>query len=291
MTGFGAAEVETGPVRARVECRSVNSRYLELKLRLPPALLAAEAEFKRRASLRIRRGRVEVAVTVRTELPPPASVRLNSSLAGEYVKAARALSSELGITGEFRLPEVMRLPGVVEAEPVEGDDRLELFAAPALEALDRALEMHDAERLREGGRLVDDLVERLDRIEELRGEISGLAGRVPAAARERLLERIAKISPGAALDPGRLEAEVALLADRCDITEELVRLGSHLEASRGIVGGDGEPAGKRFEFLLQEFQRETNTINSKSTDLEITRAALAIKAEIEKMREQVQNLE
>ncbi len=291
MTGFGAATRQIGPLAARAEVRSLNARHLEIRLKLPQALQDQEPELRRRLGARISRGRVEAAVTLSGEDPEPGQLRVRKELARAWVAAARELASTLGVAEEFRLAEILRLPGVLELEPPAGPANPDGPARAAFAALEEAMAAHDAERVREGARLGEDLAARISGIETERLGIAARAAEVPGAVRERLKERVARLAAGVAIDPGRLEAEIALLADRSDISEELVRLEAHLQAARGLLAGDCEPVGKRLEFLLQEMQRETNTIGSKSTDMPITRHVLAIKSLLEKIREQAQNVE
>src|SRR5262245_22018201 len=250
MTGFGAATRQIGSLAARAEVRSLNARHLEIRLKLPPALQDQEPELRRRLGARISRGRVEAMVTFSGEDPESGQLRVRRELARAWLAAARELASTLGVPGEIRLAEILRLPGVLELEPAAGPAVPEGPAKAAFSALDEALAAHDAEREREGARLGEDLAGRISGIERERIGIAARAGEVPAIVRDRLRERVARLAPGVAVDPGRLEAEIALLADRSDVSEELVRLEAHLQAARALLAGDGQPVGKRLEFLL-----------------------------------------
>lgn len=292
MTGYGSGTAEAGEIRARVEIRSVNSRFSEIRLKLPQDLGRHEADLRRVVSERVRRGRVEVQVTVASpDLRAPA-IRINRDLAARYLDVAAGLRADFEIRGELGIAELMRFPGVVEVETAEPDEE---GPAALLDVAGRALEAalagHDDDRRREGGQLASDLSSRIVEIGRLCEGIAVRADLVPKEARARLLERIQRLAPDVTLDESRIESEVALIADRADITEELVRLRAHLASAADLIADEDEPTGKKLEFLLQEILRETNTINSKSVDLEITRLALAVKSEIERMREQVQNVE
>lgn len=219
---------------------------------------------------------------------PP--VAMNRALVEGLVALAHTLRSDYGVEGALDLRSVLAVPGVIQWEAPAltwSDDRRGVL----LEAVEGALRSVDEDRLREGGGLAADLLERLGRMRQLVRQISELAPNVPETLRRKISERLAVATSGVAVDPSRLAQEVALLADRCDVTEELVRLEGHLAQAAGLLRDESdEPVGKRLDFLLQEIHRETNTIASKSQDLEISRNALDLKAETEKVREQVQNL-
>jgi uncharacterized protein (TIGR00255 family) len=291
MTGYGAGSAEKESIRVDIQIRSVNGRFGEIRLKLPSELVPYEAELRRQVSERIRRGRADVQISVASEELPPVDVRLNRNLAARYLEASEELKRQFGLEGTVNLSDLLGVPGLMEVQPAGKDAAGEPLLEVVREALATALEAHDGVRRREGARLRSDLEARIGTMETIRQEISRSASKVPEAVRDKLLERISKLVSEDQLDAGRLEQEAAYLADRADITEELVRLEAHLKAGHELLAVDGEPVGKKLEFLLQEIGRETNTIGSKSSDLEITRNALAIKAEAEKLREQVQNLE
>ena len=282
-------------MRATVDLRAVNHRFLDLKLRgtLAPALEEAIAA-KIRAL--IERGALSVSINL-TGAGAAATTRIDCDAAKRAHGQLAALAAELG-TEPPSLGMVLAQPGVtITAEPV--DD------APVLAAVDAALAQLDQMRLGEGAALQAELLARLDWLAQLRLRISELAEAVPAQQLRRLTERLAKLGlavggddSGAAagqrgrsdVDPQRLAQEVAILADRADITEELVRLASHLDQARALISGNGA-VGRRLDFLVQELGREINTIGSKSAAAEITAAVVEAKATLEKLREQVQNVE
>jgi uncharacterized protein (TIGR00255 family) len=291
MTGFGQSSAGIDGFRVTVEVRSVNHRFADVRLRLPDGLSALEADLRRRVLERIQRGRVEMDVRVERSSAGSSPAVLNRAVVDGLVAVARTLRDDYGVEGALDLGAVLAVPGVIQWEA----PRLTLSEGgqkAVQDAVEGALRSVDADRTREGASLAADLLERLSRMQSLVGEISGLAPRVPDTLRRRITERLAGVTPGFEIDPQRLAQEAAPLADRSDVTEELVRLGGHLEQARELLRqADGEPVGKRLDFLLQEIHRETNTITSKSQDLEISRRALDLKAETEKVREQVQNLE
>lgn len=291
MTGYGQATADLPGARVTVEVRSVNNRFADLRLRLPESLSGWEPEARRRVLARVKRGRVEVTLRVDRAPGTAAPVALDHEMLTGVVAAAKRMRDEFGVGGDLDLASALRVPGVLRV--VSDRDVLDVAAAPELDALvERALDAHDADRRREGEALRTDLVARSRRMLELTGSILDRAGEVPLAARRRLEDRLQSIASGLSIDPGRLAQEAAFLADRADVTEETVRLRGHLEQLGTLLDpGDGEPVGKRLDFLLQEIYRETNTICSKSSDLELSRRALDLKAESEKVREQIQNLE
>ncbi len=290
MTGYGQGQQDAGSLRVTVELKAVNNRFADVRFRLPPELSGWEARVRRTVMNRVRRGRVELSVRLENT-DGNGTATLNRELVEAVLEAAKRLRDEHGVQGELDLARLIALPGLFRVEaPVLGDD------AEQLAVLDRCLELGlealDADRLREGRALAEELLERLGTMQRLTRAMGERAATVPAAVRDRLIARLDNLGADLRLDPARVAQEAALLADRCDVTEELVRLEGHLQQASALVGEpDGEPVGKRLDFLLQEIHRETNTVNSKSSDLELTRTALAMKAEAEKVREQVQNLE
>ncbi len=290
MTGYGQGSAEAPGFRARAEIRCVNNRFADLRLRLPAELLPREADLRARVLARVRRGRVEVDVRIEGDRASSPLV-LNRALARAVAGAAKELREEFGAAGEVGVSDLLQVPGMLQAS--SGESGLDEERAGAVErAVDAALAALDSERKREGESLRADLRARSRSMESLVEAIAERAQGVPTAARRKLVERIRALAEGAALDPGRLEQEAALLADRADVTEEIVRLRGHLAQVAVLLdGSDDEPVGKRLDFLLQEIHREANTINAKSADVEVSRLVLAFKAEAEKVREQVQNVE
>jgi uncharacterized protein (TIGR00255 family) len=291
MTGFGRGSAGNAGLRVTVEMRSVNHRFADLRLRLPDGLASLEADLRKRVLDRIRRGRVEVDVRLDRTGSAASAALLNRPLVEGILAAARTLHDEFGVEGRVDVASVLTAPGVLEwgwgKTPLDEDGRRFV-----MEAVDAALSAVEDERAREGGTLREDLERRLGRMRSLVTEIAGLATRVPETLQRRLADRLKALAGTIEIDPGRIAQEAAFLAERTDVTEELVRLGAHIEQAVSLLRlADGEPAGKRLDFLLQEIHRETNTITSKSQDLEISRRALDLKAETEKVREQIQNLE
>ena len=291
MTGYGEGTAELPGVRVTVAIRSVNNRFADLRLRLPPEWIGLEPELRRRILGRVRRGRVEMVLNLERG-NGSAQARLNRPLADAVAAAAQCLRDDYGVTGGLELSAVLGIPGMIQsATATPGADVVLREAIDT--ALAGALAAFESERLREGEGLRKDLVGRLERMESLVASVEGRARLLPELVRRRLSDRVRAFAEQVAeIDPARLAQEIAFLVDRSDVTEELVRLGGHLGQARTVLAHpDGEPVGKRLDFLLQEIGRETNTVGSKASDLEISRLVLELKAEAEKVREQVQNLE
>jgi uncharacterized protein (TIGR00255 family) len=293
MTGFGRAEVRGDTLVVLVEARSVNHRHLDVALRLPRTLTALEIEARKVIAGRVERGRVDVSV-VATPVAGQSTQRVvtDHALAREYAARARALANDLddvGLAGSLTLQWLLERPGVVrleDSEPVEASVPWPLLEAALGRALDELVDRRGAE----GERLAQEL---RSLHAELTGIVNTMAARAPAAVarrEERLRERIRSLLDGAGVDEARILTEAAVWADKGDITEELTRLRAHL-AEWALVLDKGGPVGRPLDFLLQELGREVNTVASKADDLELSQAALAGKGVLEKMREQVQNLE
>jgi uncharacterized protein (TIGR00255 family) len=285
MTGHGRGVAEVAGRRVTVELRAVNHRFFEVKLR---AAVDPRVEEALGAALRRRLERGSLSVAVRDEPTGgrAGGYRVDVELARSVHAALDEARRAIGSNDPVPLALVLAQPGVVAAQDSAVDPEASLAAL--LPALDAALDELVAMRRREGAALAADLGARLARLEGLAAEIRGLAVDAPGELRRRLDERIAKL--GVNLDEQRLAVEVALLADRVDVTEELVRLGAHLAAARAHLVEDA-PVGRRLDFLVQELGREINTIGSKSQLVDISRRVVEAKAELERIREQVQNIE
>lgn len=290
MTGYARGAAEAGGHRVSVELRSLNGRFAEVRIRSSETFATLEPEIRKRVLGTVRRGRVELDIRLTREDGAGPPVSLDLSLARNVIEAAHRLRSDLGVEGDLDVASLLRFPGVLRAPSEEGLDAP--VRAAAERALEAALAMLESERVREGEALRADLLGRFDRMLDLAARVRERAADVPATVRDRLRDRVAVLAADAGVDPTRLAQEAAFLADRADVTEELVRLLGHLsQAAHLLRAPDGEPVGKRLDFLLQEIHRETNTIGSKSPDLEVTRIVLDLKSETEKVREQAQNLE
>ncbi|MCZ6599224.1 MAG: YicC family protein [Acidobacteria bacterium] len=291
MTGFGRGQREKEGLSVAVEVRTVNHRFAEIQMRMPRSLAALEPDLRRQVSARIGRGRAEVSVHLEHASGDPCQVQINTALVSGLQDAAVRLRDKLGISGELDVATALRFPDAVtiRSTGVEADDEVRALVS---ETLDEALAAVHAMRRQEGEMILSDLLPRLDRIVELHGAIEERAAQIPSDARRRMEQRLAELlSEGMELDPGRLEQEVALLADRTDTTEELVRLAGYLQQTRDLLTTAGEDTnGRRCDFLLQEMNREVNTIGSKSGEVRIGTLVVEIKQELERIREQVQNI-
>jgi uncharacterized protein (TIGR00255 family) len=288
MTGFGAGRAAHGEEAVDVEVRSVNHKFCEVKVRLPRELAALEVEAVRAVKERLARGGVEVAVRRAAGAPSALAPRVDAALAADYVRAWRELQQQLGLPGAIAIADVLQAEGVVKLEERPAD--LDAARAAVAAALQSALDALSAMRAREGEALARDLGSRLDLVEAIVAKVERAAPESVEHYRTRLAERIQEVARGFVPDPARIAQEVALFADRMDVSEEITRLRSHVAQTRGLMEGS-EPAGRKMEFLVQEMHREANTIGSKSQSAEIANAVVALKAEIERMREQVQNVE
>ncbi len=290
MTGFGRGSATGEDFNVAVDLKTVNNRFLDVHLRTSAELSGVEAMVRRRIGERLSRGRVDVNISI--DRTGEVLYELNRPLITGFVQAMRALQQEFNLTGEPDINVLARLPGAMQ--PMR-DGISEEMTAGVERALGEALDELEAMRAREGAALAAEMDGRLDEIERHVPLIEAVAREQVDAYRARVSKRISELLARdgleiVELDQGRLAQEVAYLADRSDITEEITRLKSHVGQFREGIAAGGE-AGKRLDFLLQEFNREANTVLSKSTDVAIKEAALAIKAAVEKIREQVQNVE
>lgn len=289
MTGYGRSSFIGDDFSVSVDLKTVNNRFLDVHLRLSAEITSLEATVKRRVNTRLSRGRVDIAVTF--ERTRQIQYELNRPLIAGYVNALRTIQQEFELPGEPDINIVARLPGALQ--PAR-DGLEERMVAGVEKAVDLALDELEKMREQEGSTLRKEMRERLDRIESLVPVIEDAASGLVETYRARLNRKIGELvnrgGQTIELDPGRLAQEVAYLADRSDVSEEMARLRSHISQFRDALDSTSD-TGKMLDFLLQELNREANTTLSKSTDLAIKEAALAIKAEVEKLREQVQNVE
>jgi uncharacterized protein (TIGR00255 family) len=288
MTGFGQGEAASDRYSARIELRSVNHRYLDMFLRVPKQYSQLEEVLRRVIAERVSRGRIEAAVSVEEFAQKERNVRLNAPLLQGYLRALEGIREILGSDEKITLSQILALPGVLEVEEPEADweDLQKVLGEAAAQALD------DLERMRaaEGARLFSDLQEKIVHLEELQSAVAQVAPQVVEDYRARLSERLRDLLHGTTLTEERFLAEVALFADRCSIDEELVRLGSHTQQLKELLHST-QPVGRKLDFLIQEMNREVNTIGSKSSSAQVAGLVVELKSELEKVREQVQNIE
>jgi len=288
MTGFGRGETNSDVLKINIEMKSVNHRYCEIVLHMPRSMNVLEDGIKRVIQEKIGRGRIDVFVNLHISSSDRTKVKVDETLAASYIQAVKELKEKLPLTGETTVTELLQLPGVFSLEESEVD--IEQWWPDIRAALEQARAGLMDMRLREGDRLAADIQARSVRIAAFVDQIEQRSPVVVEEYRERLRQRLHDLLDSGTLDPARLDAEVVLLAERSSIAEEIVRLKSHLVQ----LGDDLEldtPVGRKLDFLLQEFNREINTISSKSSDLTINRTVVEVKSELEKIREQIQNIE
>ena len=297
MTGFAQARVDRDGNSLRINLRSVNHRFLDLHLRMPDGFEIFEPRIRQVIRNGLRRGHVDVNIYY--EPGATGAIEVNRAVAEAYLKAVERLRQDFGVNAEPDLIALFRLPGVVAApgtvSELVNDEAQERLGAQLDACLEQALSKLEGMRRSEGQALAEELRRILARIAARTAEIEALAEGVRPAIARRLTERLEELLQGAQLDPARLVQEAALLAERSDVSEELARLHSHVEQFQKLLSGGGE-TGKKLDFLLQEMQREANTLLSKTPGVEseglaITGLALEVKSDIEKLREQAQNVE
>ncbi|GAM08209.1 hypothetical protein OR1_00480 [Geobacter sp. OR-1] len=288
MTGYGKAEREISAGKITVEIRTVNHRYGEVAVKMPRSFLALEHEVRRQVSSRIKRGKIEVFVKYEMTGAIGTQPLLNIQLAKAYHKSFVSLKEALGLGDPITLSLIASQKDVLAG----GDEGLQVeeLAGDLLGVVKCAADALDLMREREGTALLDDITQRVSTLESCMAIVAERAPAVVAENAARLKERVAQLLAGQALDDNRIAQEIAIMADRCDITEELVRFKSHLEQFRCALDS-GEPVGRKLDFLLQELNREVNTIGSKANDAGMAAQVVVLKAELEKIREQVQNIE
>lgn len=291
MTGYGRAKAVRNGRSITVEVRSVNNRYLDFTAKMPRAYIFAEDAMKALVQKYVSRGKVDVFVTVENQGAEETVVALNEPLAKSYLDALRQLQHIGGadfIKSNIYVTDLARLPDVLTVTKAEED--LEALSGDLCAVLEDALRAHTAMREKEGARLAEDIRRRLDAIEALTQLVEARSPQTVAEYGEKLLSRMREVLQSTAIDESRILTEAAVFADKVAVDEETVRLRSHLSQLREMLES-AVPVGRKLDFLIQEVNRESNTIGSKCSDLQIARDVVELKAEIEKIREQVQNIE
>ena len=290
MTGYGRARETRSGRDITVEVRSVNNRYLDVSVKLPRAYIFTEDAIKRRVQGAISRGKVDVFVTIDTTGADTAVITVNEALAQSYLDALRRIESIGGdaLKGTYSAVDVARFPEILTITKAEED--LESVQADICAVTDEALAAYNAMRAVEGEKLAADIGARLTTIETLTGKVEARSPETVREYREKLTGRMQEVLQSTTIDEARILTEAALFADKIAVDEETVRLRSHVSQLRGMLVSD-EPMGRKMDFLIQEVNRESNTVGSKCNDVEIARIVVELKAEVEKIREQVQNIE
>jgi uncharacterized protein (TIGR00255 family) len=289
MTGYATAEETAGDITVSADIRSYNSRHLDIALRVPPGYSALEDKIKGLIADRIVRGRVEVKVQIKNESEEAAAFEIDRSKAKAVHAALTQLKNEFNLQNEISAELLLSMGGIIK--PVDSTGETDSLWPTAKKCLSRALEDLEAMRKKEGDFIAGDLSTRLDFIENCLGKINYDSGELMSHYQERLRERISVLTRETVeIDPGRLAQEAAFLADRSDISEEIVRAESHVRQFRHIMSSE-EPGGRKLNFLLQELHREFNTIGSKIGHADTSHRVVEVKSELEKIREQIQNVE
>ena len=288
MTGYGRAVETVNGREFTVELRSVNNRYLDCTVKLPRSLTFAEEAVKQAVKATISRGKVDVFITVRSEGAPDVKISLNAAMVEGYLTAMKQMVSDYGVQDDISVSIISRMPEVFTVEKTEVDEQQLL--ADLLGVVNKALIAYDAMREAEGKALENDLRSRGNTILELVSQVEAGNGQTVSDYRLRLENKLKEVLANTAIDESRILTEAAIFADKVAVDEETVRLRSHLEQMNNMLTNGGA-IGRKLDFLLQEMNRESNTIGSKCSDVRLARIVVDIKAELEKIREQTQNIE
>lgn len=288
MTGYGKGAASSAGLTVTAEIKTVNHKFFDWNMKMPKGFLFVEDDAKKAVAGAVSRGHVDLYLTVEKQTAEAGEYRADAALARMYVDSARQLSETLGVPFDITASSLMKNPDIVTLSETEIDD--ETVRKVTLEAVSEAVSALVAMREREGAALAADLSEKLASIEASLEEVKKAAPRAVTEYRRKLRARIDEALGQLPLDEARLATEVALFADKCAIDEEISRLGAHIAAMRALIASQGQ-VGRKLDFLVQEMNRETNTIGSKANDLAITERVLAMKNDIEKIREQAQNAE
>lgn len=288
MTGYGSAKGNAGDLEISVELKSVNNRYLDTSVRMPRSFLFAEDAVKAAISRHISRGKVDMFITVDSSAADNMKVKINEPLLHGYLDAIRKISEEYGLVNDLSAMNVSRLPDILSVEKADYDT--EAISEGIVTVAEQALCDFDAMRQREGERLCADILSKLETIEKLVTAVELESPKTVESYRNKLRDKMNEILGTAGVEESRILAEAAIYADRVAVDEETVRLRSHMAQLRGMLKG-GSPIGRKIDFLIQEFNREANTIGSKCQNSDIAHIVVDLKSEIEKIREQIQNIE
>ncbi len=288
MTGYGGAKGEVNAIGVTAELKSVNNRYLDVSVRLPKSCLFAEEAVRSAVAGVISRGKVDVFLTVDTSQAEEAVIRVNENLAGAYLKAVRDTAERYGLDADVSALSLVRFPEVLSTEKTDTDR--DALSGAILQVLSQALEGFDAMRAREGRKLEEDISGKLDTLEAMVAAVEKRSPETVAEYREKLLGRMRDVLADTSIEEGRILQEAAIYADKVAVDEEMVRLKSHIAQFRHLLA-EGSPVGRKLDFLTQEMNREANTTGSKCADSAIAKTVIDMKAELEKIREQIQNIE
>ncbi len=288
MTGYGRGQSQRGSLSFTVEIKAVNHRYADITIKAPRLVSPYESQIKKQVSTVLKRGKIDIYVTQNNDVEMSVRPVVNHQMATAYLDAINQLGQLDGVTGEISLEYLASLPDVVKLEDISV--AAEEVSTCLQDALATALDVVVSMRQVEGNATATDMQERIALLQENLALVETQAATVPAEWQRKLTERLARLQSGTEMDEQRVAQEIAIFADRCDISEELVRFKSHLEQLSDLLT-HAEPVGRQMDFLVQELNREANTMGSKSNDAILTRQVVSLKSELEKIREQVQNIE
>jgi uncharacterized protein (TIGR00255 family) len=288
MTGFGRAQISRDGIDVSVEIKSLNSRFLEINLKLPAIVQPKEFEIKELIRRRISRGKITVTIDFKVNPSVQSPIKVNFDFVGAYVKALRELKRKFKVKGEIKLEHLLSLPNIFDVNSFDiSEEQWEILK----EGIEKALENLIESRCKEGEQLAEDIKKRVKMISEKVDLIQKLSEENLRERHKKLREKVHEIFSDVEFDRNRLEAELLILADKLDVTEECIRLKSHVNVFLEVMKSDDVAVGKRLNFILQEMLREATTIGAKTDDVEVTYLVVGIKEEIEKIREQLQNVE
>lgn len=289
MTGFGRSEKHENSVSYKVEARSVNSRFIEINTRIPKTLAILEQPVKKLVKNYCSRGSFDITITLERNNGSAVDqdVKPNIPLVSQYVDALNQIKNQFKLSGEVDINSIVSLRDVIKYEPIEvSSPANEAILTTVEEALTALIRMRDEE----GKNLQEDIIDRINAMEKLSQAIKARQPAILHEYQERLKEKIKALNQGLDADPARLAQETAIMADRCDVTEEIIRLGSHFQQFKSLME-EKESQGRKLEFITQEINRETNTIGSKTNDSQVSQWVIEMKCTLEKIREQLQNIE
>jgi uncharacterized protein (TIGR00255 family) len=288
MTGYGKGFAENSEARVTIEMKSVNHRYLDLSIKLPKKLNFLESSVRNKISESIFRGKVDVYITLNEHSDACYQVSINDAMAQKYLDSITAMASKLGVDNDMKASNIVRLPDVIELEETDSDE--DSLKELVFEALSQCVEQFVQSRITEGQRLEKDLISKMDEMIVLVDKLEKRSPIIIEEYRNRITAKIHELLEDTKIDESRIAQEVTMYADKVCIDEEMVRLKSHVAETRSVFDLDKE-VGRKLDFLAQELNREANTILSKSTDVEIADIGITLKTLIEKVREQIQNIE
>lgn len=287
MTGYGKANLEKNERRYQIEIKTVNHRYLDISVKMPRQLSYLEEPIKKAIGNKVKRGKVDVFVTFENNSLEGQEIKINTELASAYIKELKKLAESENILADIQVNDIARYPDVLNIKNNQDDEiiKQELLEVSQI-AIDNLIEMRQVE----GTKMAEDIKQRLEYIQEKVKEISKLSTGLIEEYVVKLEERLKQILKGQEIDQARLAQEVVIYADKCSVEEEVTRLNSHISQFHNLINSN-EPIGKKLDFIIQEMNRETNTIGSKANNLEITDRVIDLKTQIENIREQIQNIE